>query len=318
MLCSKILIQDFNGMTLDVYLLRDDIEDDGIQYSNLMQEFQLETYMEKMNATKLPQTYHHLLRGVVGNTSNRLSEDVKSNLVGLLDGVPFDRPIQPLPENFLRAAFQLPVGSKPGPLMQRVKEKDGKHTGMARSPSSQTAVSGGKASTTAEKAKGKSEDKKEKKRRKREREDANMLQKILAPLVMELRDVTWVKWIVHGKPSNPFIQKITRDNCKRLGVPTYFEYVTEAMDLTRMKEKVEKAEYHKIDQFSHDVQQVVKNATTFNRAGEPVHQMALELEQLYFSKLKTYRSTFEELQQERKKRKKEEKKKKKEKKKKGE
>lgn len=90
------------------------------------------------------------------------------------------------------------------------------------------------------------------------------------------------------------------------------------MDLTRMKEKVEKAEYHKIDQFSHDVQQLVKNATTFNRTGEPVHQMALELEQLYFSKLKTYRSTFEELQQERKKRKKEEKKKKKEKKKKGE
>lgn len=85
-------------------------------------------------------------------------------------------------------------------------EKDGKNTGTVRSPTSQAATSDIKASSTSEKVKGKNEDKKEKKRRKREREDATMLQKILAPLILELRDVTWTKWIVHGKPSNPFIQ----------------------------------------------------------------------------------------------------------------
>lgn len=89
-----------------------------------MQEYQLDTYIEKMNTTQLPQTYHHLLRGVCGNNTNFVTasaKDVKSNLVGLLDGVPFDRPIQPLPENLLRAAFQLPAGSKPGMLVQRSK-----------------------------------------------------------------------------------------------------------------------------------------------------------------------------------------------------
>lgn len=55
---------------------------------------------------------------------------------------------------------------------------------------------------------------------------------------------------------------------------------------------------------------MVANAKTFNRVGEPVHQMAIEIEQLYDAKLTGYKATFEELQQERKKRKKEKKKKK--------
>lgn len=78
-------------------------------------------------------------------------------------------------------------------------------------------------------------EKKEKKRKKREREDASTLQKLLAPLVTELRTLTWAGWIVNSKPANPFIQKITRENCKRLGVPNYFDFVKEPMDLTRMK-----------------------------------------------------------------------------------
>lgn len=77
-----------------------------------------------------------------------------------------------------------------------------------------------------------------------------------------------------------------------------------------MKEKVEKAEYSRIDQFTTDIKLMVANAKTFNRVGEPVHQMAIELEQLYESKLAGYRATLDELQQERKKRKKEKKKKK--------
>jgi hypothetical protein len=33
-----------------------------------------------------------------------------------------------------------------------------------------------------------------------------MLQKILAPLITELRALTWDGWIVNGKPGNPFVQ----------------------------------------------------------------------------------------------------------------
>ncbi|KAJ8533272.1 hypothetical protein ON010_g13982 [Phytophthora cinnamomi] len=82
------------------------------------------------------------------------------------------------------------------------------------------------------------------------------------------------------------------------------------MDLTRMKEKVERAEYSKIDQFTSDIKLMASNAKTFNRVGEPVHQMAIEIEQLYESKLPTYKKMFDDLQQERKKRKKEKKKRK--------
>lgn len=78
-------------------------------------------------------------------------------------------------------------------------------------------------------------EKKEKKKKKREREDAAVLQGLLAPLVAELRTLTWTGWVVNGKPANPFIQKITRENCKRLGVPNYFDFVATPMDLTRMK-----------------------------------------------------------------------------------
>lgn len=62
-----------------------------------------------------------------------------------------------------------------------------------------------------EKLKSKSKDekdrkeKKEKKKKKREREDASLLQKLLAPLVTELRGLTWAGWIVSGKAGNPFI-----------------------------------------------------------------------------------------------------------------
>lgn len=48
-------------------------------------------------------------------------------------------------------------------------------------------------------------EKKEKKKKKREREDASLLQKLLAPLVTELRGLTWAGWIVSGKAGNPFI-----------------------------------------------------------------------------------------------------------------
>ncbi|KAI9916962.1 hypothetical protein PsorP6_018192 [Peronosclerospora sorghi] len=287
------------------------IESDAIDYRNLMAHYKLEPHSVKMAETELPSTYHHLLRGVgEARDSFKPTEEAKGDLMSLLEGVPFDRPIEPLPESVVRNALQLPTCSKSGPVLHPLHSR--KTPGLIHAPP----PTGAERAAQAEKQKGKSKDdkdrkeKKEKKRKKREREDATMLQKLLAPLVAELRGLTWAGWIVSGKPGNPFLQKFTKENCKRLGVPNYFDYVKSPMDLTRMKEKVERAEYTKIDQFTTDIKLMAANAKTFNRVGEPVHQMAIEIEKLYEVKLPMYKKMFEELQHERKKRKKEKKKRK--------
>ncbi|KAF1794545.1 Bromodomain [Phytophthora cactorum] len=249
------------------YLIRgtQNIEADEVDYRSLMTHYKLEPHLAKMAETSLPSTYHHLLRGVGEARDSLTPGESKGDLLSLLEGVPFDRPIEPLPESVSRKAPGL-IHAPPPTGVERVAH--------------------------AEKQKGKAKDdkdrkeKKEKKKKKREREDATTLQKLLAPLVTELRGLTWTGWVVGGKPGNPFLQKFTKENCKRLGVPNYFDYVKSPMDLTRMKEK------------------------TFNRVGEPVHQMAIEIEQLYGSKLPVYKKMFDDLQQERKKRKKDKKKRK--------
>ncbi|CAI5721132.1 unnamed protein product [Hyaloperonospora brassicae] len=277
-----------------------------------MSYYKLEPHLAKMTETTLPSSYHHLLRGL-GEARDSLTptNETRGDLMALLEGVPFDRPIEPLPESTVKSALQLPAGgSKSGPVLHPL--HGGKTPGLIHTPPPTDTERAGH----AEKQKGKSKDdkdrreKKEKKKRKREREDAAMLQKLLAPLVAELRALTWTGWVVSGKPGNPFLQKFTKDNCKRLGVPNYFDYVKSPMDLTRMKEKVERAEYTKIDQFTTDIKLMAANAKTFNRVGEPVHQMAIEIERLYESKLSTYKKMFDELHQERKKRKKDKKKRK--------
>ncbi|EGZ07283.1 hypothetical protein PHYSODRAFT_348185 [Phytophthora sojae] len=294
------------------YLVRgaQSIEKDEVDYRNLMTHYKLEPQLAKMADATLPSTYHHLLRGVGEARDSLTPGEATGDLLSLLEGVPFDRPIEPLPESVVKSALQLPAGSKSGPVLHPLSSR--KTAGLIHAPP----PTGAERAAHAEKQKGKAKDdkdrkeKKEKKKKKREREDATVLQKLLAPLVAELRGLTWAGWVVSGKPGNPFLQKFTKENCKRLGVPNYFDYIKNPMDLTRMKEKVERAEYSKIDQFSSDIKLMATNAKTFNRVGEPVHQMAIEIEQLYESKLPTYKKMFDDLQQERKKRKKEKKKRK--------
>jgi hypothetical protein len=288
---------------------------DGADYHNLLKAYSLDSHLAKMAKTSLPTTYAHFLRGVGENKS---CADAKGDLVELLQGVPFDRPIEPFPESLIKSALQLPPASKSGPKMHKVGGH--KQSGLVHKPpmtASERAAHDDKVKASKgakeESSKDKKE-KKEKKKEKRKREDGEMLQKVLAPLVAELRTLTWAGWIVNGKAANPFIQKITKDNCKRLGVPNYFDFVKEPMDLTRLKEKNDRGEYSRIDQFTHDIKLMVANAKTFNRVGEPVHQMAVEIEQLYESKVPTYSAAFEAMQAERKKRKKEKKKDKKKKK----
>lgn len=88
-----------------------------------MSHFQLEAPLAKMAAAALPQTYQHLLRGVGEARDSAEARAAKGDLVSLLQGVPFDRPIEPLPENLLKSAFQLPAGSRKGPVMRSVSDR---------------------------------------------------------------------------------------------------------------------------------------------------------------------------------------------------
>ncbi|KAF1777030.1 Bromodomain [Phytophthora cactorum] len=208
-----------------------DVEADEVDYRSLMTHYKLEPHLAKMAETTLPSTYHHLLRGVGEARDSLTPGESKGDLLSLW------------------RAYLLTVPSNPA--RERESEGAGSYPRTASYWMERVAH--------AEKQKGKAKDdkdrkeKKEKKKKKREREDATTLQKLLAPLVTELRGLTWAGWVVGGKPGNPFLQKFTKENCKRLGVPNYFDYVKSPMDLTRMKEKVEHAEYTKIDQFSADI-----------------------------------------------------------------
>lgn len=100
-----------------------------------------------------------------------------------------------------------------------------------------------------------------------------------------MREMTWMDWVVDGKAGNPFIQKITRDNCQALGVGNYFDYIETAMDITRMEEKLNGNVYEHVDEFKKDVSLIVDNAKLYNRIGEPVHRMAMELDAKFHERL---------------------------------
>jgi hypothetical protein len=84
-----------------------------------MKHYKLESHLTKMAETELPSTYQHLLRGI-GDSAE--TKDFKGDLAGLLKGVPFDRPIELIPENILRNALQLPPASKIGPRVHVYKD----------------------------------------------------------------------------------------------------------------------------------------------------------------------------------------------------
>lgn len=110
-------------MSLSIYmfLLYRPVEPDDVNARELMKHFGLETHLAKMASAKLPTTYHHLLRGVGEKTTE--GRDARGNLLSLLQGVPFDRPIEPLPESIVKSALQLPASSKSGPVLHTLKNR---------------------------------------------------------------------------------------------------------------------------------------------------------------------------------------------------
>lgn len=217
-------------LSLSAFATRSTVESDGVQYHDLMKHYDLEAPYAKLAGTKLPTTYHHLLRGVGDKATAKVEAAAPGgSLLSLLQGVPFDRPIETLPDATLKSALQLPPASKLGPVLHPLKDRTSEvvNAGLgwwltrARSSDGPDKSQGlihapppthKEKLALDEKLKGKAKDdhdrkeKKDKKKKKREREDASVLQSLLAPLVTELRGLTWAGWIVSGKAGNPFIQ----------------------------------------------------------------------------------------------------------------
>ncbi|CAK4713447.1 hypothetical protein LEN26_015509 [Aphanomyces euteiches] len=297
----------------DVYLARGKewIGSSAVSRRDMLSHFRLDASLKAMGEAILPDGCKHLLKGLgLSNSHADLTTEYGTNLslLTVAEEQAFGRPIEPLPDHMVQTGFQFPTTTPiNGAKLHKVNGSTTKPGFVHPPPSNDD-----KASSVSASEKLKKEEKKKEKKRKREREEAESLKSILEPLVRELKAMTWKGWAdAKGKPSNPFIVKITRENCKSLMVPNYFDYIQVPMDLTRIGEKVAKTEYTKLDQIEADIALLVANAKRYNREGEPVHQMAIEFQKAFDDKMKlTYRPIYDELAAERKKQKKEKKKKK--------
>ena len=84
----------------------------------------------------------------------------------------------------------------------------------------------------------------------------------LLPAWSALRAMSWSAWPLNG--GNPFVFKITAANAKKAGVPHYLSVIATPMDLTRMKERIDKGAYGSPAEFLADARLMVANAKLFN------------------------------------------------------
>ncbi|ETV95855.1 hypothetical protein H310_10897 [Aphanomyces invadans] len=321
---DRVLVDlGFDKDASNVYLARgrEWIGSSAVSRKDMMSHFRLDASLKAMSAAELPTGCKHLLKGLgLSNSHADLTNEYGTNLslLTVLDERAFGRPIEPLPDQMVQAGFQFPTTAPLSSATTFHKTSKSARPGFVQPPPAKTTASvpvDAKAAATAAmtaQEKLKKEEKKREKKRKREKEEAESLKTILDPLVHDLKALTWKAWPdAKGKPSNPFIVKITKENCKALGVPNYFDYVQEPMDLTRIGEKVQKQAYLKLEQVEADIALLVANAKRFNREGDPVHEMAIEFQRAFDDKLRdVYRPIMDDLAASRKKLKKEKKKKK--------
>ncbi|RHY29122.1 hypothetical protein DYB32_005412 [Aphanomyces invadans] len=333
----------FDKDASNVYLARgrEWIGSSAVSRKDMMSHFRLDASLKAMSAAELPTGCKHLLKGLgLSNSHADLTNEYGTNLslLTVLDERAFGRPIEPLPDQMVQAGFQFPTTAPLSSATTFHKTSKSARPGFVQPPPAKTTASvpvDAKAAATAAmtaQEKLKKEEKKREKKRKREKEEAESLKTILDPLVHDLKALTWKgtypclgaivliqpfsAWPdAKGKPSNPFIVKITKENCKALGVPNYFDYVQEPMDLTRIGEKVllrPSICRHSSDKtLEADIALLVANAKRFNREGDPVHEMAIEFQRAFDDKLRdVYRPIMDDLAASRKKLKKEKKKKK--------
>lgn len=69
-----------------------------------------------------------------------------------------------------------------------------------------------------------------------------------------------------------------------MGIPQYAKIIKKPMDLSTMKKKLDNKEYSNAEKFYEDFNLMIRNCTTFNPAGNPVHQAGVELQQVFEEK----------------------------------
>ena len=84
----------------------------------------------------------------------------------------------------------------------------------------------------------------------------------LLPVLQSLIAMSWPSWPYNN--GNPFVLKLTLANARKNGVPNYFEVVKEPMDLTRMREKIDRCSYASPVEFLSDATLIVANAKLYN------------------------------------------------------
>ncbi|CAM9244692.1 unnamed protein product [Discosporangium mesarthrocarpum] len=104
----------------------------------------------------------------------------------------------------------------------------------------------------------------------------NIVKALVTPLMQQLWQKQWIGW------GNPFVPVLTKKNAPK----GYFDYIKKPMNLTWIKEKVSRNKYTKVEEFSADLELLVRNAKTFNKPTDPVHEFAIELEEMIGKELK--------------------------------
>jgi hypothetical protein len=71
-----------------------------------------------------------------------------------------------------------------------------------------------------------------------------------------------------------------------LGVPDYYNVITNPMDLSTLRKKLESGEYETADQFEHDCRLIFSNCYTYNHPDSEVYKMGQSLEEVFNNKWK--------------------------------
>ncbi|CAM9395292.1 unnamed protein product [Hapterophycus canaliculatus] len=104
------------------------------------------------------------------------------------------------------------------------------------------------------------------------------------PLISKLVAMKWPGW------GNPFMTVFKKSNAP----PRYFEFIKRPMNLTFVRDNVNRNKYISVDEVEVDLELIVSNALTFNRPIDPVYQFALELQTAFRSELPLIKQDLEE------------------------
>ncbi|CAM9133551.1 unnamed protein product [Ectocarpus fasciculatus] len=111
---------------------------------------------------------------------------------------------------------------------------------------------------------------------------------LVKPLVSRLVAMKWpAGW------GNPFTTVFKKSNAP----PRYFEYIKRPMNLTFIRDNLNKNKYITVAEVEADLELIVTNALTFNRPSDPVYQFALELQEAFRSELSLIKRGLENLAQ---------------------